>query len=145
MNGRNPGISSITWGTSTASAGLPICIRMKNSPPPNSPQTNLGNIVLGLTFQAVLALFISSPTSYPPLLTHLFGAAVLISFVVSFAGVFLQNAFPRIALLFGKLSALIAAMGVWIIASFLLTHQIFSWISWLPCAFSLIAFVLSFK
>ncbi|CAK9311433.1 unnamed protein product [Citrullus colocynthis] len=136
INERNPGINS-----------LPICIIMQRPPPANSSETqnNLGKTILGLTFQAVLALFISTPSSSPPFLTHLFGAAVLISFAVSFAGLFLQNAFPRTALLFEKIGALIAAIGVCIIASLLLIHQNFAWISCLACGLSLMAFILSFR
>ncbi|KAA0050246.1 putative Ileal sodium/bile acid cotransporter [Cucumis melo var. makuwa] len=135
INERNPEINS-----------LPICITMQRPSPANSSKTenNVGKTILGLTFQAVLALFITSPNSSPPLLTHLFAAAVLISFAVSFAGIFLQNGFPRIALLFEKIGALIAAIGVCIVAS-LLIHQNFAWISWLASGFSLMAFVLSFR
>ncbi|KGN49803.1 hypothetical protein Csa_004681 [Cucumis sativus] len=135
INERNPEIN-----------GLPICIIMQTASPANSSKTenNVGTTILGLTFQAVLALFITSSTSSPPLLTHLFGAAVLISFAVSFPGVFLQDGFPRIALLFEKIGALIAAIGVCILAS-LLIHQNFAWISWLACGFSLMAFLLSFR
>lgn len=143
INQRNYGISIF----STPSDCLPICITMLQSPqatPSSSPQ-NLGKTILGLTFQAILALFISSPTSSPPFLTHLFGGAVLISFAVSFAALFLQNSFPRIAHLFEKIGALFAAIGVCIIASFLLVHQNFAWICWLACAFSFIVFGLSFK
>ncbi|XP_022146444.1 uncharacterized protein LOC111015658 [Momordica charantia] len=103
INERNLGISSFTWGggTSTPSDCLPICIRMQRPPPAKSSQS-LGKTILGLTFQAVLALFISLPSSPPQLPTLLFGAAVLISFAVSFAGLFLQTAYPRMALLFEK-------------------------------------------
>ncbi|KAG6579139.1 hypothetical protein SDJN03_23587, partial [Cucurbita argyrosperma subsp. sororia] len=108
-------------------------------------RNNLGKIVFGLTFQAVLALFISRPTSFPPLFINLFAAALLISLALSLAALFLQTAFPRIALSFGKIGAMLAAVGACIMASLLLKHQNFSWIPWLACGFAFMAFVLSFK
>ncbi|KAG6579137.1 hypothetical protein SDJN03_23585, partial [Cucurbita argyrosperma subsp. sororia] len=131
-----------------ASDGLPPTTAMpRPPPPPDSSQTrnNLGKIVFGLTFQAVLALFISPPTSCPPLLMHIFAAAMLISFALSLAALFLQIAYPRIALSSGKIGALLAAIGACTITSVLLKHQHFSWIPWLACGFALMAFILSFK
>lgn len=139
---RNPGISSCTWGASDC---LPIYIKMQrpSSSPVNSPP-QLGKIFLSLTFQAILALFFSLSSSSPPFPTVLFGAVMLIGFAVSFAGVLLQNAFPKIALLLEKLGALFAAIGICIIAS-LLVHPNLAWICWLACGFFLLAFIISFK
>ncbi|KAG6601930.1 hypothetical protein SDJN03_07163, partial [Cucurbita argyrosperma subsp. sororia] len=109
-------MSSLTWGwgLSTPLEFQSINIKM-HSPrpqPANSPR-NLGKTILNLTFQAILALSISAPTpSSSPLPTVLFRAAMFISFQVSFAGVFLKNVFPRIALLLEKLGALFLAIGV---------------------------------
>ena len=131
----------------TPSNCLPVFIRMQQSPQATADSSQkLGKIILSLSFQAVLALFISSPpTSPPPLLIHFFAAAVFISFAVSFAALFLHNSFPRTAHLFEKVGALFSAFGVCFIASFLLVHQNFAWICWVACTFSIIVFALSFK
>lgn len=150
-NARNPGLfRSFTWST-TASDRLPVFTRpttQRPLRPPNNNNTchkNLGKTILSLTFQAVLALFISTPTSsHHPLLIPLFGASVFISFAVSFAAIFLQSAYPRIARLFEKIGALLAAIGVCITATLLL-HFSFAWMFWLASAFSLMTFILSLR
>ncbi|KAG6579132.1 hypothetical protein SDJN03_23580, partial [Cucurbita argyrosperma subsp. sororia] len=124
---------------------LPIWRAREQRLEPDKGHSNVGKAIIGLTSQALLAMFISSPSSSPPLLRVLFGATMFISFLLSFAGIFLRNAFPKAARLFEKLGALFAAIGVSIIASFLLMHENYAWISGLACVFSLIVFGLSYN
>lgn len=141
-------MSSLTWGWGLSMPlefqSINIKMHSPRPQPANSPQ-NLGKINLVLAFQAILPLSISAPTRSSPLPTGLFVAVMLISFAVSYAGVFLKNAFPRFALLLEKLGTLFLAIGVCIISGGLLVPQSYAWICWLAGGCScLLPFIISF-
>lgn len=111
---------------------------------------SLGKTVLGLTFQAIVSLTLASNPGQPDqdqdqphlLALHMVGVAMVIAFAACFSSIFLTRAYPRAASLIEKIGSVSAALGFFLMTSIFLSN-IFIWICWLACVFSLLAFTLA--
>ncbi|KAK6252013.1 hypothetical protein QUC31_013733 [Theobroma cacao] len=59
--------------------------------------------------------------------------------LASFSGIFLRSSYPKMANIIENIGSLIAAVGFFIMTSIFLPGNLY-WVTWLACAFSLLAF-----
>ncbi|MBA0874909.1 hypothetical protein Goshw_023778 [Gossypium schwendimanii] len=112
-------------------------------PRPNS--LSLGKTIMSLAFQAVFALALSSSTEqadHHHLLLPWSAASMVMAFAASFSWIFFHTSHPRIASIIGNTASVIAALGFFIMSSIFLPGNL-TWVTWLACGFSLLAFFLS--
>lgn len=107
----------------------------------------LGEINIGLSFQAILALMLfhfqgSVSAGTPSVSFNLIGEPMAIGFTFSVIGIFLRNVCPRLATLGNYISLLSTTFGFFMMIKMLLP-DFFSWTVWPACIFIFLAFVLA--
>ncbi|XVE91701.1 hypothetical protein REPUB_Repub01dG0033400 [Reevesia pubescens] len=109
------------------------------------PSVCLAKTIMSLTFQVVVASAQSSSMGQAHnhlLPIDIVKISMIMGFAASFSGIFLRSSYPRIASIIENIGSLIAAIGFFILTSILLPQN-FIWITWVACAFSSLAFLLS--
>ncbi|EOY01534.1 Ileal sodium/bile acid cotransporter, putative [Theobroma cacao] len=105
------------------------------------PPVSLGKTILSLSFQIVVALALSSSMgqTHHVLPIDIVKISMIMAFAASFSGIFLRSSYPKMANIIENIGSLIAAVGFFIMTSIFLPGNLY-WVTWLACAFSLLAF-----
>ncbi|WRX13893.1 hypothetical protein QQP08_006380 [Theobroma cacao] len=105
------------------------------------PPVSLGKTILSLSFQIVVALALSSSMgqAHHVLPIDIVKISMIMAFAASFSGIFLRSSYPKMANIIENIGSLIAAVGFFKMTSIFLPGNLY-WVTWLACAFSLLAF-----